>query len=899
MNPRLSFLSAIVLSVICPAAARSAETQRVEEIIVVFKTHFDIGYTEMARDVVNRYRTTMIDQALEVVDKNRDLPAEQQFVWTLPGWPMHKILEDWDGQTPSRKSRIQKALQEGRFVVHGLPFTTHTELLEPEDLVRGLRFSSEVSRANGLPLPRDAKMTDVPCHSWFVPALLKNAGVNFLHLGCNSASSSPQVPVLFWWEGPDGSRLLTMYSASGYGTGLEAPKDWPYKTWLALFNTGDNHGPPRPEEVKAVLDQAARDLPGVKIKIGRLSDFADRIVAQEKNIPIIRGDMPDTWIHGPMCDPAGARLARNIRPAIGTTESLTSLMRLWGVPASSSEAYGKDVAARIRDARERSLLYGEHTWGGAFAWITQYGKDINWHYGDAWAAEYKAGRFKRLEQSWAEHTGYIEAARDLVVSTLDQSMGDLAGSVGVDGQRIVVFNPLPWKRNGVVSMKSPPFPVTALRSVDSGQISRASTENGTLQFAATELPAMGYRTYVPAAEGERPQEKIRDVESLENQWFRLSIDRKRGTLRSWKVKASDRELIDGESPQGFGQFLYERFDADRVASYVKAYVKSNAEWAIAELGKPNLPPSSQVPYQAASPGEFSVEITRNAIGSIATLHAKPSDRVPCAVTTRFILPDSEPWIEVELTLHDKPADPWPEAGWLCVPLRIASPQYRLGRLGSIIDPTRDIVPGANVDLMGVQTGVAALDAEGRGAALCAMDNPLMSFGRPGCWRYSARFEPERPTVYVNLFNNQWTTNFRLWNSGTWTSRVRVWAFDRFDPDSALITPSLESRYPLQAASATGKGGTLPPARTGLESSARGVMVTAFGPNADGQGTLLQLWDLAGQDRACRLRLPDTLNAREARPVNLRGESAGDTIVVKDGMLEVSLRKFAPVSVVIP
>ena len=108
-------------------------------------------------------------------------------------------------------------------MVHALPFTTHTELLEPEDLVRGLGFSSRLSREAGLPLPRDAKMTDVPCHSWIMPTLLRHAGVDFLHLGCNAASSSPRVPRLFWWEGPDGSRLLTMYTAESYGTGLVPP----------------------------------------------------------------------------------------------------------------------------------------------------------------------------------------------------------------------------------------------------------------------------------------------------------------------------------------------------------------------------------------------------------------------------------------------------------------------------------------------------------------------------------------------------------------------------------------------------------------------------------------------------------------------------------------------------
>jgi hypothetical protein len=216
------------------AVVSTAKGADVERVVVVFKTHFDIGYTETAANVVKRYRTKMIDQALAVCDETRDLPSQRQFVWTTPGWPMAKILEDWDGQTAARQRRVLEAYRDGRFVVHALPFTTHTELLEPEDLVRGMQFSSHLARRVGQPLPRDAKMTDVPCHSWIVPTLLRHAGVEFLHLGCNAASSSPEVPLLFWWEGPDGSRLLTMYSAEGYGTRLAAPPDWPHKTWLTL-----------------------------------------------------------------------------------------------------------------------------------------------------------------------------------------------------------------------------------------------------------------------------------------------------------------------------------------------------------------------------------------------------------------------------------------------------------------------------------------------------------------------------------------------------------------------------------------------------------------------------------------------------------------------------------------
>ena len=94
-----------------PSRLPRSPTAKVDQIIVVFKTHFDIGYTDMAKNVVERYRTTMIDQALEVCDRNRDLPAQQQFVWTLPGWPMSQIMSDWPGQTAERKSRIEQALE--------------------------------------------------------------------------------------------------------------------------------------------------------------------------------------------------------------------------------------------------------------------------------------------------------------------------------------------------------------------------------------------------------------------------------------------------------------------------------------------------------------------------------------------------------------------------------------------------------------------------------------------------------------------------------------------------------------------------------------------------------------------------------------------------------------------
>lgn len=865
---------------------------RIEQVIVVFKTHFDIGYTDMASNVVARYRTTMIDKALEVVDQNRDLPSSQQFAWTIPGWPMHQIV-DWPEQTPERKRRVLQAFRDGRFVVHALPFSTHTELLEAEDLVRGLGHASRLARAADLHLPRDAKMTDVPCHAWLVPTLLKHAGVDFLHIGCNSASSSPRVPALFWWQGPDGSRLLTYYSTGGYGSGLMSPPGWPHKTWLALIHTGDNHGPPTPDEVKKLLEQADKQQPGVKVRIGRLSDFADAILAEKPKLAVVRADMPDTWIHGPMCDPAGAAIARNLRPTIAATEALGASLRVWGVSTL-------DAAPTIAEAYENSLLYGEHTWGGALYWITKYGGGAKFGYGETWKADHQQGRFQRLEDSWAEHTAYIEKARDLIAPVLTNELQALAAAVSVEGQRVVVFNPLPWTRDGLVAVNSQNAAIPALKPADGGEVVPAETSGGTMRFVARDVSAMGYRSYVPVKAEIAPAVLSADAQAatIENLFLKATLDPARGTIRSLVDKRTGRELVAGDTANGLGQYLYERFSANETMRFVNAYGKKKTDWFIAEFGKPNLPPASEAPYRAVSPRNFKLRVEQSPMAVTAVMEAAASAELPHAVTTRVTLLRDQPWLELAVTLHDKPADPWPEAGWICLPVKATKPQFRLGRQAAIVDPVRDVIAGANRHLFGVNSGFTITDAHGRGVGFCALDHPLVSLGEPGCWNYSLDYLPTKPIAYVNLFNNQWTTNFRFWNSGTWTSRVRLWPIRRSDNDTALITPSLEARSPLLAGTADGAPGPLPPAQRGLELSRKGVLVSAFGSNPDGKDTLLRLWEYAGRGGSCRVRLPSGLEARIAQSVNLRGETTGQPLAVKNGAFTANLKAFAPSSFVL-
>ncbi|MGB4258160.1 MAG: hypothetical protein WBL15_10720 [Phycisphaerae bacterium] len=903
-------LVAPVMFLVLPLATARAGQPRTEEVIIVFKTHFDIGYTDMAVNVVEGYRTSMIDQALAVVDDSHDLPAEQQFVWTIPGWPMHKILDPYPGQNPQRRQRILEAFKAGRFAVHALPFTTHTELLELEDLVRGLTFSSRLTREAGLPLPRDAKMTDVPCHTWSLVTLLKHAGVDFLHLGCNAASSSPQVPPLFWWEGPDGSRLLTMYSAAGYGTGIEPPKDWPYRAWLALIHTGDNHGPPTPEEVNKLLTEAKEKLPGVKVRIGRLSDFAEAVLADKPDLPVIRGDMPDTWIHGPMSDPYGAFTARTARPKIAAAEAINMELQLWGVNTMRAED-------AIAAAYELSLLYGEHTWGGSLAWIKPF-----FGYDERFRRHRALGVYQRIERSWNEHTQYIVDAADLSTPPLVDGHAFLARHVKVEGGRVVVYNPLPWTRSAVAMAVLPKTArIKGLRPADSPAPVAFVPGESVCQFFAEDIPAFGYRTFVPAEPAPPPATGVNwQNMTIESPFFKVRLDPQRGAIASLIDKRSGRELVDAGAPYGFGQYLYERFDADQTEAFRKAYVKIDTAWARNEFSKPDLPPASEAPYKAASLSNFKVHLSETPLVVSAELTAQADENIPTPVTLSVYLNRQAPYVDLSIRIQDKPADSWPEAGWLCLPFKVDEPRFRLGRLGSIIDPTRDVVPGSNRHLFALSTGLTITNPNGQGAGLCPLASGLVSLDTPGCWKYSLDFVPRKPIVFVNLFNNQWTTNFRLWNEGIVLSTVRIWAVENENPESSLITPSLEAlhTFPLMGAWFEGPAGKLPPSQAGVELSRKGILVTSFGVDPDAlrpaPGStqpakttqtaeeakrlplVLRLWELAGKAGPVEVRLPAGLRPPHVQPVNLRGETTDQPIPVKDGVFTVNIGAFAPASV---
>lgn len=377
---------------------------QINKVILVFKTHFDIGFTKLSREILDFYAKDMLDRVAQTCDATRDM-GKLKYVWTMPAWPLMTMRErDVDG----RGAILDELIERGQLAWHALPFTSHYDFCGVEDSVWGLRYAKLLSERYDRPLCPAAKMTDVPGHGRFLPELLADAGIRFLHLGCNEFAMPPEVPPLFWWEAPSGKRVLTMYS-KGYGTPVLPSEDWPFSTWMALMNTQDNCGPQSAEIVESVYEELHSRYPGAEIVCGTLADVWDELSKEDlSSLPVVRGDLADTWIHGIASYPRETAVIRRLRGRLERVERA-----LAASPSRASEV--RPLIARVRDAM---TLFAEHTWGlDVKTWL---GAIPDYEHFDAYRQS--SPKCARMEESWHEQSERAKAA-DQACAQAEQMLG--------------------------------------------------------------------------------------------------------------------------------------------------------------------------------------------------------------------------------------------------------------------------------------------------------------------------------------------------------------------------------------------------------------------------------------------------------------------------------------------
>jgi len=443
----------------------------------------------------------------------------------------------------------------------------------------------------------------------------------------------------------------------------------------------------------------------------------------------------------------------------------------------------------------------------------------------------------------------------------------------MEGKRMVVYNPLPWKRSGMVEV---PW------------------KKGTY-FLARDVPASGLVSFSEKEIGQAAG-TASTFSALETPHFSVVFDLKKGGISSLIEKKSGKELIDTSQGYVAGQFLHERFSSNEVGAWFNQYSRIKEGWGLNDLGKPGMADAAQVPYLASTPQNWHVNIASSDVADVATLTPTDTRGLAKGYQIVFSFPRHEGYMDVEWVVDSKTPEKHPEGGWLCFPLAVKEPVFTVGRLGGTIDPSKDIVAGTNRYLMAVSSGVAVTGADGSGVGLSPIDSPLISLGEPGLWKYSENDIPRKAAVFVNLYNNMWNTNFPLWQDGSWSEKVRIWGIDgKMKTNQDLVRNAWEARLPLLTGAADGPKGHLPTRQEGLSVSRKGALVTAFGDNPDGVGIVLRLWEQAGEAGNITVSFPEKSKFAKATPVNLRGEVVGKPFSVTDNKLRFSLGAYQPAS----
>jgi len=441
-----------------------------------------------------------------------------------------------------------------------------------------------------------------------------------------------------------------------------------------------------------------------------------------------------------------------------------------------------------------------------------------------------------------------------------------------------------------------------VKSVDSGEIQALQTwgahshRNG--RFVAKNVPPLGYRAYVVTSDKPKETSLAGDAESatIENKWLKVTLNPMRGCIASILEKATGAELVDTSSPHGFGQYLYQQFDRKECDAYISSYILPQYRGSHGPItGKSAYVPGS-AKHIDFSPTNTSLKVSQNGFSITATL-VPPMSAGETAHTAGLTvtLYEDLPALDLKVNVINHPATENPEAGWICLPFAIQEPQFRLRTPGAITDPARDMIEGGNFAFFWTQGGASVCDPAGRGVGLCSPDAPALSLGEPGIYKFKGQWPAPKPSVYVHLFNNKWNTNFRSFWNGDFSARVRLWPIAKFEAGKDLVMPSEETLAPMLTGLGNSKAGALPPVANGLALSRPGLTVTAFGPNPDGEGTLLRLWELAGTSGDCTVTLPEAMKVKSVQPVDLRGRPISEPLPSRDGKIIAPVKAFAPLS----
>ena len=316
------------------------ELGRVHTVLLVAKCHLDVGFTLTQAKVMRQYFDQYFPAAIQTASMLRATGTDH-YTWTTGSWLLYEYLEQ---ANPGQRRAMENAIAAGDIAWHGLPFSWQTEMVDRSMIEGALGFSRSLDQRFGRKTI-GAKMTDVPGHSRGIVTPLSDAGIRFLDIGVNAASTPPDVPDVFLWKEPTGKSLAVMYHRHDYGSVLEVPGSG-YAVDVEVRN--DNSGPHTLAEIAAIYAKLRKQFPGAEIRAANLSDVATVVGTVRQSLPVVTSEIGDTWIYGCASDPV----------KVSRYRSVARMRKNWLAEAKFTVGDTTD-----RNLLRHLLLAAEHTWG--------------------------------------------------------------------------------------------------------------------------------------------------------------------------------------------------------------------------------------------------------------------------------------------------------------------------------------------------------------------------------------------------------------------------------------------------------------------------------------------------------------------------------------------------------
>jgi alpha-mannosidase len=466
---------------------------------------------------------------------------------------------DWMARDyPEIDAQIKKRIQEGRWeVVGGMWVEPDLNMPDGESTARSLLIGKRWYQQHYGVDVRIGWNPDSFGYNWQLPQIYKKSGVDYFVTQKMTWNDTNQLPFkLFWWESPDGSKVLTYFPHDYANTNLnpvrlsvDLAQARHYATgmtdMLDLFGVGDHGGGP----TRAMLDEGLHWMQPNKI------------------VPKMEFGTAQPWFSTVEKELAPQSPEWDYRSIAQGYHEPPPVEGKIDIPTWKSEMYFEyhrgvftTQANHKRNMRESSEWALNAEKYASLAWL-----DGNAYPGGELTEDWKKITFNQFHDL-AAGSGigviYQDARKDYDAvrwSTNEisaKALKTVAAHIDTrvaQGVPVLVFNPLGWARGGNVTvdvqMPAPTVDVSVLDAhgvvLPSEVLSKdAATSTFHLLVEARDVPSMGYEL-LRVVPGKRPfaSDLKATGTTLENAALRVVVDPKNGCITSLYDKKAGFETL--------------------------------------------------------------------------------------------------------------------------------------------------------------------------------------------------------------------------------------------------------------------------------------------------------------------------------------------------------------------